>query len=256
MKKVERASLGYSAYVRNELAPILRRGLMPPLAAGFSQFMSAEKIDSALTRVAEKSLAEAEPDPYDSHPPSRERIAAAQRLAVPARSRDDRLALELLGQVSALELAVAKRWVDDAALSPITWDKANAPLEADWRDAAKDLAPHLLGVTLRGLSREPHALRELARRQHGEKALAISDEDARDWATNSVTALVFAMLLQQGFSSVNKPGHAPTFVRRDESFQPSEAVAGFFDGTLSESAWHAQLEAIRVADRDLSLVTG
>lgn len=256
MKKVDRAALGYAAYVRNELAPILRRGFMPPLAAGFSQFMSAEKIDIALTRVAERSLVETEADPYDSHPPARDRIAAAQRLAVTAGSRDDRPAIELLGQVSALELAVARRWVDDTVLAPITWEKANAPLEAHWKEAARDLAPHLLGVTLRSLSREPAALRELASRQHGENALHLSDEDAVSWATNTFTALVFAMLLQQGFASVNRPGHAPTFVRREESFQPSDAVAGFFDGTLAQSEWHAQLEAMSVADRDLSLVTG
>ena len=59
---------------------MLVRCVLPPIGEGFSRFLGNDEMGKLLDGVVAAELAEGTQDPYDSHPPLRDRIAAAERL--------------------------------------------------------------------------------------------------------------------------------------------------------------------------------
>src|SRR5204862_206525 len=56
--------------------PLVESGYQPPIAEGFQRFLSEPDVKDAVDKAAEEHLAQARSDPYDSHPPDNQRIAA------------------------------------------------------------------------------------------------------------------------------------------------------------------------------------
>jgi Zn-dependent protease with chaperone function len=99
----------FPAWMRGHIAGALALGHVPPLSAGFREFFhSAEGRQLAALALAVENATP--PDPFDSHPPVPDRVSRAQQLKIPARSKDDRVAIELLSDVSTMEKVLAKDW--------------------------------------------------------------------------------------------------------------------------------------------------
>lgn len=121
---VRRAAVAHQLFLGCELGPLISKGLLPPIGEGFRHFVGEDAIDAEVSRMLDQD--EAPEDPWDSHPPLAHRIAALQRLGGPKRATDERLAVELLRNVSVLEAAVAQTWVD-GPLQAISWPHAGRP---------------------------------------------------------------------------------------------------------------------------------
>jgi hypothetical protein len=80
LRALARGSVAWNAYWRTEVVPLLEAGFQPPVTEGFERFIRELEIWREADRAAQKMLAEARPDPYDSHPPDSERIAALAAL--------------------------------------------------------------------------------------------------------------------------------------------------------------------------------
>src|SRR5262245_37967839 len=74
--RVHKVAPAFDYYWRSECAPVFNAGFLPPLADGFDEFISAGHIADSMHRRLEAQLADGKADPYDTHPPLRERIAA------------------------------------------------------------------------------------------------------------------------------------------------------------------------------------
>src|SRR5207237_400171 len=71
-----RGAVAWAAYWSQEVVPLVESGYQPPIAEGFQRFLSEPYIKDAVDKAAEEHLAQARSDPYDSHPPDNQRIAA------------------------------------------------------------------------------------------------------------------------------------------------------------------------------------
>ncbi len=252
LTRVRGAAAAYGAFVEGELQPLVSKGLLPPVGLGFQQFLAAERIATQVTRLVSTPT---ETDPHDSHPPLEQRIAAAQKLRGPVRAVDPRLGIELVRNVAALEVALARAWTDEAQpLKTIGWEQSSAPLEAQWRAAVESRAAHFPGVTLASIAPELPALRTLAQRQHGVEAVAgSSDETIKSWARQVLTEVLFVLLLEQQYAVSNRPGKPYLFTRNGEHLEPGELVNGYLAGEVSAETWRTQLEALGVSRHDLAL---
>jgi len=103
LKQLHGAALAFNAYWANEVVPVLSRGFHPPLAEGFRRYLGSSRITEAVSASLDRELAEGETNPYDTHPPLRERIAAMQSLPDRETPGSDLPALSLLGDTEGLK---------------------------------------------------------------------------------------------------------------------------------------------------------
>ena len=87
LRKVHGAAVAFHNYWRGEVSPVLNSGYLPPLAAGFARFVQVESVSSNMATAIQTEEAEGESNPYDTHPPLRERVAALKALAAGAMGR-------------------------------------------------------------------------------------------------------------------------------------------------------------------------
>jgi heat shock protein HtpX len=80
LRAIHGASLAWPVYWKSEVAPVLNDGAVPGIADGFARFVSVPAIHDQIQKGIEKAVQEEKKKPYDTHPPLRDRIAAATKL--------------------------------------------------------------------------------------------------------------------------------------------------------------------------------
>jgi heat shock protein HtpX len=102
LKATHGAGMAFEPYWHTEVVPTIQRGFRPPLADGFRHFVAAPAIASGVTAVLETEIAEGKVDPYDTHPPLRERIRALEAAPVTKEvtADDSSFAISLLDDVT------------------------------------------------------------------------------------------------------------------------------------------------------------
>src|SRR4029077_3026344 len=81
LRRVSALAPAYSAYMGNDVVPVLRTGHLPPLATGFQAFVSAKAAAEWMHQVATLEEHRSETDEYDSHPSLKDRLEALAPLA-------------------------------------------------------------------------------------------------------------------------------------------------------------------------------
>ena len=129
LKVIHGAGMAFAPYWHMEVVPALQRGFRPPLADGFRHFVTAPDIATNVATALETEIADGKVDPYDTHPPLRERILALEAVPVGngVTNDDASLAISLIDDVAALERAFVDGIVRDefrGKLAPLTWEDA------------------------------------------------------------------------------------------------------------------------------------
>ena len=88
LKLVHGGALGFELYWQEDVVPAIEAGYRPPLLAGFTRFLAAPRARGIMDRIVAEALKSEKEDPYDTHPPLPDRLAALATL--PARQPDCR----------------------------------------------------------------------------------------------------------------------------------------------------------------------
>ena len=190
------AAPAFDAYWRSEVVPLLDMGVLPPVADGLARFLRAEPISTGLHEAVAAEIREGKGDPYDTHPPLRERLAA---LGAPSDGDGPGVpgpaAITLLREVPELERALLARiggslaerlrslpWEEIAAqvLVPLFRTGADAGRAALAGTAVEDLPRLAAGILQfdRDLDLKKEPLDEKGRRGRGGWHLAAALIDA------------------------------------------------------------------------------
>ncbi|MGC4064961.1 MAG: M48 family metallopeptidase [Polyangiaceae bacterium] len=123
-----RGGVLYSSFLREEVAPLVDQGHRPEnLFEGFREYVVELKAQNKLEKL-DAALAEAETDPYDTHPALPERIAYAEGLPRSDVNRDTQPARSLLRDPDQLERKLTERVAEG-------WDVPKRLTAVSWRDA-------------------------------------------------------------------------------------------------------------------------
>jgi hypothetical protein len=181
LKKIHGAAGLLGAYWSTEVAPVLRAGFLPPLADGFRRFVATPAAAAAAVRSVEQALTEPDEDPYDTHPPLKERLEAARSLPAGAPPTDDGPAISLLSDLRQLERDLVRPWEDATPrpFSSITWEDVGAKIYAPmWSATRAQYDGQLPSLALEDLAeRLPSLVERLVPAALGEGE-NISPEDA------------------------------------------------------------------------------
>jgi len=242
LRRVNQVGPLYDHYLQTEFLPVLNRNARPPIAAGFGLYLSSKAMQKVQVEFGEQAM-QAKGNPYDTHPPLGQRLAAAAEVENPGKARaEGALAITLLRGLDALEAELLAFLVGKPDVKQVpagSWQDVLGPgLVRIWADLA----------TTQGKILPPIAVAELAGQQkllpmHAAKVNAKIPVDERVVAGAWMFgALLAHALVRAGFVVETSPGEAIVLVRgaaRLEPFAITEALAA---GKLTAAAWQQTCE--------------
>jgi len=122
---MHRAAVVWPTYWKQEVQPSLSFGSLVAIGDGLNRFMAMHQVSEAVSKSLDTRLREEKTKPYDTHPPLRDRIAAAQKLADGSPLQDSRIASCLLENLEDAEIRFVESRIGDirpGSLKYVQWD--------------------------------------------------------------------------------------------------------------------------------------
>jgi Zn-dependent protease with chaperone function len=232
----------YQLYLREDFVNLLNGGLRAPLADGFARFLASPGAQRARTSIGEEAR-RAKADPYDTHPPLGERLAAAKacadRPAAPRRADDGGPAISLVADLPQLERELVQVLVGDPEVGelPTTdWQKGPATVYPKvWQRVAHERSAVLPPLGIADFAAQATRLDAL-----GEVVkLGDTPERRRETAAWILGALLAHRLHEHGFAVHAGPGHPIELRRGDAVVRPFEVLQTEAEGHFDDARWRA-----------------
>jgi len=251
LQAIHRAAVAWPAYWDNEVSPSLGNGSLVALGDGFSRFVSVPQISAALGKNLETRLKEEKVEPYNTHPPLRDRIAAAQGLADDSAPQDARPANALLENLPATEMKFVEECVPDmrpGTLKYVSWDEVAIRVTIpSWRRFVSEYAEPLKGVTAESLPDQIPKFREIGSHIRDPKGMLLWPAQRTVRAGGLFASALALAMIQAGWELQVQP--AIFHIRRGEKeLNPFDAVNQMMKGKLSREAWAAQCRELGISE--------
>lgn len=252
LRRVNEVGPLWDHYLQNEFAPALDHAARPPLAQGFQLFLGSPAMRKVQVLIGEEAM-QAKGNPFDSHPPLSERLAAAddvenagtERVAGPS-------AITLLREVDALErdLLVFMTGKPEVAQIPgRPWSEAAVTtVLAIWHRFAKEHAHRLPALTVAQLAGEREAFPRHAVCVNS----GIPAAEQRAAAAWMFGTLLARALLRAGFTAETGPGEPVVLVDGTRPLDPFALTTAVADGQLDAAAWADLCREHGIGDHFLS----
>ena len=208
----------FSAYMSRDVMPVLQAGCLPPIAAGFDEFLNADDVGDASKQIIETVESEGHTDLFDTHPSLRDRLAALGcGRDSSARVDGARLASTLIkdtDQQARALLAFAFGEEPIAALKAIDWNVVGESVIAvGWRDIAKSHSAWLSRFTADAVVGGQHQFIRLGSELVGSGEQNVNSGDRIERAVIVLATGIGVVLLDQGWRVETGPGRPVVFTR-------------------------------------------
>src|SRR5579864_5312728 len=259
LRKIHGAGMAWPAYWKTEVVPVLNQNCMPAIADGFARFLVAPEIATQVEQGIEKEIAEGKIEPYDTHPPLRDRIAAIERLAVVSGEEDSAPALSLLDSPEAAEmqfLAFVNPKLEKDALRRVSWDEVGpSVIIPSWKAIVTEYASLLEGIAAHSVPDFLPKLPEIGSRMRDPKGMLLAPQQRAQRAGHLVASALALLLLDHGWQLETRPGRF-YFHRGEEKINVFGLMDALFNGKLSREAWLVQCAQLGVTDVPLTARSG
>jgi len=256
LRGVHAAASAWPSFLKTEMAPMFNMGYLPPMTTGFAQFLAAPPILQQVTKGLEKRIRDEKTQPFDSHPPLRERLAAAERLSIPSPARETEPALALLNNVGDEEARFLRAMHPDLMknpLKPVMWEERGAVvLIPTWMNSVATYGTMLEGMTVGNLVESLGRVPQIAPQIRDPKGMLLTPEQRIERA-RSLLAMGFAMaLVGSGAKLYSSPGEF-YFELGGERLNPFELINKLSDGTISKTAWGEKCRKLGIENLPLGV---
>lgn len=240
LRKIYAASLAYESYWDNELAPALESGFLPPYAKGFQLFIEAGPIKESITSALTKELETTETNPYQTHPPLRERLKALEALTAEPDVTGQPSAITLLGDLVMWENALFKPLESNLGkkLEPVNWENLGKPVYLPrWEKALEKHQPDLSGLTFGSLPESSESWEELSGKLAATAERAFNSEEKTEYLAYILGAALTISLVKTGWSPDVNPGLAVTVHSGSKSLESFHITRQLVLGELKSEDW-------------------
>lgn len=260
LKTIHSAGAAFNSYWRGEVAPILSAGYRPPVADGFAAFMKSEPIVKGTAEFIAKQMETANRDPYDTHPPLKDRIAALADFAIAQPPDNDPAAIALLEDVGSLEreLLVLSFGADKSGkLKDIRWEDAlETVFVPAWREQCKEHARGLAGIHLGALPDLVGNQSGLISRFKDSVPTGLPEEQLAPAIAGIIGSAVALVLKSMNFTISSDIGYPVTARAGSIAIEPFSLVHKLASGEIKKDAWTALCNEAQLTDVDLGGITG
>jgi heat shock protein HtpX len=251
LRLIHKASLAWAPYWHSEVAPLLGGGNIPQIGQGFLQFVQAKGVAQVVERELQKEIAEGKGDPYDTHPPLRDRIAALEKYPAVERQLEITPALQLLNDPLEMERVFVKTMNPGVReLRAVSWDEVGVKVKIPgWREFVCEYSALLEG-TVGSLPEEVKRLREIGSRMRDPKGMLLDQKQKLEQASHLLGTSVALALVDHGWTLHAQPG-VFHFCRAESKINPFEAVDEIVEAKVSREQWLERCQEMQIADLPL-----
>lgn len=250
LRKIHGAGWAWFSYLANEVSPLAVSGYVPPIAAGFAQFLAAPMVAPQIAQYLEKELVGGESDPYDSHPPLRKRLAAVNQNLVSPEAGEDQGAVCLLPELEQLEL----RWLEFASpehktgFRAVAWsESATLAIIPSWRSAMAENPSLFEGLRIEAVPYALRDLRETSRKLRDPKGTLLSPEQRIEQVARLLPIAVGLALLDHGWQLEANPGLL-YFHKDGQKLNVFEILGQLRSGSFPREQWFELSQRFGIAD--------
>lgn len=258
LRKLGTGSLAWHYYWQSDVAPVLAENAVPPIGEGFARLFENTEIANGVKQAAEAHIAQEKTEPYDTHPPTRDRLAAIERLQIPAVDQCDEPALGLLNNSSGLEiglLAAMNKRIDARKMRTVEWSQVSEAVTVpSWQRTANDYAPVLRGTTVEKLPELLRSIFEFSKKLPDPSGFLPSTEQRMNQAKHVIGVALALNLVERGWRLRQLPG---TFFLElgDAKLNPLEMAFELGGEELKLEKWKTKCEELGVAGQQVWLPT-
>lgn len=255
LRRIHAAGAAWDPFWYGEYVPAVESGFRPPLAEGFRRFLAAPAIAAALDEELGGEPGNEAADPYDTHPPLGERLAALRGITPTGPTTASAPAISLLNDLPRLEERLMAAIVSGpkgapAKLQPVAWERMlEAVWAPGWRAAVREDGKRLRGLTPARLAEfggDPLRLTALS-------GFSAGAEDQQHRVLSLVGAALGLALLSRGVPADAEPGAPITFTAGELAIRPFEIITQLGEGgSISREQWSETVASLGLADLDLS----
>lgn len=250
LRAIHHAAVAWPVFWKSEVAPHLGDGSLVALGDGFARFVSVPEVSSQIGKTLNTRLQEEKVGPYDTHPPLRDRIFAAEKLEDCPASQDSQPASSLLDNLPATETHFVEHVLPDlprGTLQYVGWDDvATRVMIPSWQKFVSAYPEPLKGVAIESLPAQVPKFREIGSRIRDPKGMLLSPEQRTVRAGFLFASAVALRLIQNGWGLQVQP--AVFHLRRgSQEFNPFDAVNQLMTKKLSRDAWIARCRELGIS---------
>jgi Zn-dependent protease with chaperone function len=259
LRTIHGVAPAFNAFWMQEWVPVLNAGYRPPLAEGFQNFVLAGPVAEAIHRNLDEELKTGKVDPYDTHPPLKERIAAVEHLPAGDSGADDPPATTLLNDLAGVEnMLVATLVKPEFAekLKPIHWDDVwTSVYLPQWTSLAQTNSAVLSGVTSESLPQLAAGLKSFGLRLRTTDGEKPDEDNAEGLASGVLGSALTVLLVSRGGKIHSLPGEAVRVTVGSTTIEPFGILKSFADSKLTAEEWQRQCNELGIAGMDFGKVT-
>ena len=249
--KAVMTNLAFETFWAGEMAPALECGRRPPLMDGLQRFIRQPLTAASLVEHTDATIATERYSPYDSHPPTRDRLRNIGE--DPSAPPDDSApARKLLRNVDVLERDVLIEEFDDdriATMPLIDWDDVVPTVFlGPWRHHVREIAHRLSDITIGDIPRHTTSPVDFARRMGAADPRELAPELALAGLVQTLGMALCVALADAGFDVGGEPGGNVIARRGAAAIAPYEVIERMADGAIDPQRWRTECERHGVAD--------
>lgn len=250
LQTIHRTSAAWPSYWKQEVAPILGEGNLVAVGDGLTRFMSVPQISEAIDKTLEKRLREEKTQPYDTHPPLRDRIEAAMAFPADTAPQDSRPAAILLGDLQTAEMKFVEHTFTDlkaGSLHYVPWNEVALRVTIpSWQRFVDEYSDAVKNVTAESIPDHVTALREIGSRIRDPKGMLLSPEQRTGRAAGLFAAALSLSMIRNGWQLNVQPG-VFKLTKAGRELNPFQAIEQMRTNKLSREAWIAQCQEFGVS---------
>lgn len=254
LQAMHRTAAVWPVYWKQEVQPVLRMGSLVALGDGLVRFMAVPNISAAIEKSLETRLREEKTKPYDTHPPLRDRIAAAQQLPEGSPSENSAPATCLLENLRNAEILFAENRADDirpGSLKYVSWDEVALLVTVPgWQQFVSEYSEPLRGLTAESLPDQVPKLREIGSRIRDPKGMLLSPDQRTARAAGLFAAALALAMIRVGWELQVGPGML-RLSKGNHELDPFLAVNQLMTNRLSPETWTARCHELGLSQLTL-----
>jgi hypothetical protein len=240
LQSIHHAAVAWPLYWKNQVAPSLGQGSVPALGDGLVRFLAAPQISTAISKDLATRLEQERTKPYDTHPPLRDRIAAAQSLPDSAAPQDAQPANTLLDNLPSTELSFVEQCVSDmkpGSLKYVGWDDFAAQVTIpSWEKFVAEYSEPLRGVMAESVPDHVSEFPHIGSRIRDPKGMLLSPPQRTARAGGLFASALALAMLRSGWKLEVQP--ASFHIRRDNhDFNPFDTIDQLMKGKITRQDW-------------------